>query len=241
MDDPRSNQVDLDARVGRWRKRQERTSMLSPRERDELEDHLRARVDLELERRSVLTPAQAFAIARREMGEPPALEKEFAKAARPRWRALFLVGWVMYVASLLLPWTGLNLLIELLSDYGGYGRLGGFHVFLRFLGSLSLAVLPNVAMMLTIPALVGRRIAGRRWLPRFLALSGVAALGLGIFMSLDQPLEFMGVRELFGVGYWTWAASLVCAATALRLRARERAPANLNGPARTEALESNRV
>ncbi len=39
---------DVDGRIRRWRARQERKSFLSPRELDELEDHLRARVDLEL-------------------------------------------------------------------------------------------------------------------------------------------------------------------------------------------------
>ena len=226
MVEPRNNEVDLDARVERWRRRQERASSLSPRELDELEDHLRARVNLELELGSVLTPEQAFAIARREMGEPAALEKEFAKAGRPRWKALFAVGWAMFAASFGLPVTGL----EILSDYGSYARATGFEVFIRSLGSLSLAVLPNVAMLLTIPAFRGRRLVGGRWLRRFLAFSGVAALGLGIVLSVDHALEILeivgtSVRALFGVGYWAWAASFICVATALRLRGGGRAPA----------------
>ena len=68
------------AEARRWRKRQERQTSLSPRELDELEDHLRARVDLEMELNAVLAPERAFAIARRELGTPAALEKEFAKA-----------------------------------------------------------------------------------------------------------------------------------------------------------------
>ena len=40
---------DLDAEVRRWRNHAEGKSSLSPREVDELEDHLRARFDLELE------------------------------------------------------------------------------------------------------------------------------------------------------------------------------------------------
>ena len=59
---------DLDIEVRRWRERQESESSLSPRELDELEDHLRARVDLELELNAVLAPAQAFAITRRGLG-----------------------------------------------------------------------------------------------------------------------------------------------------------------------------
>ena len=40
---------DVDGEIRRWRERQERETSLSPRELDELEDHLRARVDLEME------------------------------------------------------------------------------------------------------------------------------------------------------------------------------------------------
>lgn len=90
---------DLDAEVRRWRKRQERRSSLSPRELDELEDHLRARVDLELEFNGTLAPRRAFALARRGLGEPIALSREFAKARAPRWRRWLFAGWAMFVAS----------------------------------------------------------------------------------------------------------------------------------------------
>ena len=94
---------DLDRQVLRWREREERNSSLSPRELDELEDHLRARVDLELELNAVLAPADAFAIARRELGEAAALSKEFAKAGKPRWRRWLVAGWAMFAASFVLP------------------------------------------------------------------------------------------------------------------------------------------
>ena len=71
---------DLNARIRDWRQLQERETSLSPRELDELEDHLRAHADLEMELNAVLAPDQAFAIARRELGEPATLSKEFAKA-----------------------------------------------------------------------------------------------------------------------------------------------------------------
>ena len=90
---------DMDAEARRWRKRQERTSSLSPRELDELEDHLRARVDLEMELNAVLAPERAFAIARRELGTPAALEKEFAKAGKPRWKRWLVAGWGVYGAA----------------------------------------------------------------------------------------------------------------------------------------------
>ncbi|WP_423925939.1 hypothetical protein [Candidatus Palauibacter sp.] len=94
---------ELETEVRNWRRSLERKASLSPRELDELEDHLRARVDLELELDAALAPPKAFAIARKELGEPMALSREFARAGRPRWRRLLLTGWTMYAASFLLP------------------------------------------------------------------------------------------------------------------------------------------
>lgn len=95
----------LEEAVVQWRERQERNSSLSPRELDELQDHLRARIDLELELSAVLAPERAFAIARHELGEATALSKEFAKAGRRRWGRWLVVGWSMYAVSWFLPFT----------------------------------------------------------------------------------------------------------------------------------------
>ena len=101
---------DLDAEVRSWREHQERTSSLSPRELDELEDHLKALVDLEeLELNAALAPTRAFAIARRELGEPAALSREFAKVGKLRWRRWLVAGWTMNVASWFLPAVPLKL------------------------------------------------------------------------------------------------------------------------------------
>ncbi|MCY4574715.1 MAG: hypothetical protein OXF01_18210 [Gemmatimonadetes bacterium] len=245
MEDAKRRDRDLEARVGRWRRRQERTSSLSPRELDELEDHLRARVDLELELNAALAPARAFRIASRDMGTGSALSKEFAKVGEPRWRGLFAAGWAMFAASFLLPVTG----FELLSGYPYYGRAGGFEVFLRCLtpSPFFLLALPNFAMLFTIPAFRGRRLAGGRWLRRFLGFAGVGALGIGIVLGVHHFTLMTSygvsssVRALLGVGYWTWAASFIWVAAALHLRARGWASAKLMAPARTDALESNRV
>ena len=94
---------DLDAELRRWRERQEHTSSLSPRELDELEDHLRARVDLLLETDATLAPQQAFKTARKELGQSAALSSEFAKSGSPRWRKLLVAGWAMYAVSFFLP------------------------------------------------------------------------------------------------------------------------------------------
>ena len=237
---------DLDAEVLRWRERRERVSSLSPRELDELEDHLRARVDLELELNAALGPGQAFRLANRDIGTATALSKEFAKVGKPRWKGLFVAGWAMFAASFLLPVTG----FELLSEYPSYGRASGFEVFLRCLrpSPFFLLTLPTVAMLFTIPAFRGRRLVGRRWFRRFLGFAGVGAFGIGIALSFQHwtvmtSYGTSSVRALLGAGYWAWAASLVCVAAALqlrargwasakRVRARERAPARSPTPAR---------
>ena len=245
MEDAKRRDRDLEAQIGQWRTWQERTSSLSPRELDELEDHLRARIDLEMELNAALAPTRAFHVARREMGTGRALSKEYAKVGKPRWRGLFVAGWAMFAASFLLPVTG----FELLSEYPGYGRAGGFEVFLRCLGPspFFLFALPNFAMLFTIPAFRGRRLAGGCWLRRLLGFAGLGALGIGIALS-SLHLTVMtsygvssSVRALLGVGYWTWAASFIWVAAALHLRARGWASAKLRVPARTDALESSRV
>ncbi|MYJ69668.1 MAG: hypothetical protein F4087_14340 [Gemmatimonadetes bacterium] len=245
MREPGPGDFDLDAQVGRWRARQQRTSSLSPRELDELEDHLRARVNLEMELNAAIAPARAFHIASREMGTGSALSREFARAGKPRWKGLFAAGWAMFAASFLLPVTG----FELLPEYLHYGRASGFEVFLRCLrpSPFLLLTLPNLAMLCAIPAFRGGRPAGSRRLRRFLGCAGVGALGLGIALSslhltvMTSSGASSAIRALLGPGYWTWAASFLCVATALHLRARGWASAALNGPARTAAPEGDRV
>ena len=61
-------------------------------ELDELEDHLRARVNLEMELMVVPNRRRAFALARDGLGESTALSSEFAKAGTPRWRKLLIAG-----------------------------------------------------------------------------------------------------------------------------------------------------
>ena len=86
MDDRKRNDLGIEARVERWRTQLARTSSLSPRELDELEDHLRARVTTELELDAALTPARAFSVAREALGKEDDVSREFANAGRPKWR-----------------------------------------------------------------------------------------------------------------------------------------------------------
>ncbi len=85
--------------VRRWREEVERRSSLSPREIDELEDHLRARVELEMELEPALGPARALAIARGELVRAVDLSREFARAGKSTWRRWMAAGWAMAARS----------------------------------------------------------------------------------------------------------------------------------------------
>lgn len=214
---------DLDAEVRRWRKRQERRSLLSPRELDELEDHLRARVDLEIELNAVRAPEQAFAIARRNLGEPMALSKEFAKAGRPRWRRWLLAGWAMYGASWFLP--------VIYSPLYGTGTIQGYEVLAR-VGALRGATggvtgtplfFSNLAMLMTAPVLWRARLSAKRWFWRSVGAVGAfwiaSMVGGLVFSSILNGETSLLLPPLLTVGFWTWTASYICVAAALRMRA----------------------
>lgn len=227
MDHPAGRGFDLDDGVAQWRIRQERASSLSPRELDELEDHMRALAALELELNPALDPATALVIARGQIGDTGALSGEFVRAGSPRWRRLFVIGWAMFAVSYLLP------AIEGL----------GYETFLVTLAPipyaphLTLYMLPNLVMLMTIPVFRGRGPwlgGGVKW---FLGLASIGALGAGIgALAIGIPAGGISwalerLAEL-RIGFWVWGASLACVALALRLRDREWASARV----RNEAL-----
>ena len=210
---------DLDNAVVEWRERQQRESSLSPRELDELEDHLRAHVDLELELSAVLAPAQAFAIARRELGASAALSEEFAKAGKPRWRRWLVSGWAMYVAAAFLP-----VIVVFGSAIYGHEMLRDIMLDIRDEWPLTLV---NLAMIMTVPALWGARLACNRWLRRLLGTVGVCSTA-AVAYATGHVLATGGLTDLAGhgffAGWWAWGASYICVANALRLRAKELDP-----------------
>ena len=211
---------DLETAVVDWRDRMERRSSLSAREVDELEDHLRARIELELELDAGLVPAQAFAVARDDIGEATTLSREFAKAGTPRWRKLLVAGWAMFTASWFLPVHGFNL-------FGRESWDSGYEVVWGILTETPVPLLlPNLAMLLTVLAFRDPRPRGR-WLERMLWVAGLTALGLGLLASRTMLVSGGSGLMEFGIGYWVWSASLTSAAAALRLRAREWASARL--------------
>ena len=210
---------DLDNAVLRWRESQEREASLAPCELDELEDHLRARFDLELDLDAALAPATAFAIARNELGEAAKLSKEFAKAGRSRWKRWLFAGWAMYAASWFLP------------VYEIFGTTYGYDMFGEMTGDLfgaALFLVMNLAMVMTAPVLWRARLSRNRWLRRLVGAVGVTAVGAVVAGMVWGSIDTGGIGWLFPypflVGFWTWTASFLCVAKALRLRAKEWMP-----------------
>lgn len=208
---------DLDRQVRRWRKRQERRTSLSSRELDELEDHLRAHVDLDMALSPSLTPATAFVQATAAMGAPEKLSKEFARAGKPRWRWLVFAGWALFAVSFVLPaytdhTTGVLFKVGTVSGWDAFwtvlfsdDRLG------QLSAVTNLLVLGSLLILRTSWRGRGRRLS---WL-----LGGAGALNLvywPIFLvTHGDPVSFLQP------GYWVWAASFLCVAAGLWLRNRE--------------------
>ncbi|MYC89447.1 MAG: hypothetical protein F4X22_14605 [Gemmatimonadales bacterium] len=192
--------------VRRWRSALDRRSSLAPRELDELEDHLRARVDLELELDAGLAPTEAFAIARRDLGEPKALSREFARAGRPRWKPLFAGALALYSASLLLPVLYIPL------PWNNDWTVWGYEMLID-----REWVLFNLPMLLVLPFIWRCRRSKGTWLAGILGIIGVSTLGLGAAAIISNGPEALGTLR---PGYWAWAASFLFASAALWLRRR---------------------
>lgn len=193
--------------VRRWRTALDRRSSLSPRELDELEDHLRARVDLELELDAALAPTEAFAIARRDLGEPKALSREFARAGRPRWKLLLAGALTLYSASVLLP------VLHIPMPWGieAWGPRG-----YELLADIELLPL-NLPMLLMLPLIWRKHRLKGTWLAGILGVIGVSALGLGAAAIISDGSDALAALRL---GYWAWSASFVFASVALWRRRR---------------------
>lgn len=215
---------DLDMAVASWRKGLRRRSSLSPRELDELEDHLRAHFELELELNAALAPPRAFAIVRADLGEPAVLSREFAKARRPQWKRLLVAAWALFAVSFVLPAVS-----EPIFDPSGglVASVPGWDAFLSALsgmaGSLGLLSAYTNGLILVAGLWMGRkRLRHLRWAAPMMA--AVAALNLvywPIWVAIEGGMTLQA-------GYFAWAGSFTCAATALCLRAREWASAQVS-------------
>ena len=199
---------DLDGAVSAWRRRVELASSLSPREVDELEDHLIARVDLEMELDRSLTRERAFRVATRQVGEAAALSREFTKAGMPRWRMLLATGWATLMVSFFLPIATERMPVSM-------AELIWESITMPDVPGLVLFALLNAPMFLTLRTLRRARPKGLRWLRWPLAIQAVGVTLLGI-----ANVAVNGA--IIGVGYWGYAASLACATLGIWLRESKR-------------------
>ncbi len=207
----------LDRAVNRWRQELERGSSLSPREVDELEDHLRAHVDLDMELSPSLTPARAFAHATMVIGTPEKLSKEFARAGKPRWRKLVFAGWALFAVSFVLPAYTDHQMDGLFT----LGTMPGWDAFFSalFWGD-RLGQLSAVTNLVMLGSLLILRTSWRgrgRWLRWLVGGTGVLNLAYWPISTLTSGDP---VSRLLP-GYWVWAASFLCVAAGLWLRNRE--------------------
>ena len=148
---------------------------------------------------------------------------------------MLVAGWVLFGASFLLPaffvpGAGLGL-----SRPFGIQPYYGYEVFRELLlagGELAnvvSAVIPNLALVLTLPALLGTPGGQRRWLRWAVTMVGLGTLAMAVLMppvavSVNGELAF---AQHLGIGFWAWSLSFVCAASALWLRDRGRAMAKM--------------
>ncbi len=213
--------IELENEIRRWREKVERESSLSPPEIDELEDHLRARADLEMELDPTLAPARALAIARDELGQATELSREFAKAGKPRWRRWLSVGLAVFGVSFFLP------VLEMASlSPGPSGWIPGWEALLIVLKGWEspfelVSALTNALVLVTLLTLGLSRAPRARWLTGLVAV----AAGLNTYWVLLCVLDGINPLVELGIGYWTWLGSFGCLAATLWLRDREWASA----------------
>jgi hypothetical protein len=205
---------DLDDAVHAWRREFARERSFATSDLDELEDHLRAAYEVELDLNPGLVPSRAFAHACETLGAPTALSGEFAKVEGKGWRRLLRAGWLVYAIAFFLPVARNGITLGEMNLHEGL--LPGIEAFLlAFRGAGGVvgifSALTNVVMLMTF-----RRIsdAGRDrvWLLTALMLTATV-LNLWWLFEVDH------VSELYA-GYYAWLASFGITGTALAMRAR---------------------
>lgn len=183
---------DTEGAILRWRRTLERQTGLTAREVDELEDHLRARLELEQELTQVPATARAFRNVSDGIGEGEVLSREFAKAGRPRWRGLVAAGWALFAASVFLPVLG-----EFTIRYG-------YHVFWERW---------PICLPLLLTLWDARRGDSSR--SRALVWLNTAAAFYLVVVGMDELIrgnisivvgDMIGHGSFF-IGYWTWMVS----------------------------------
>ena len=215
----------LDDEVRSWREDLQGKGWFSPLELAELEDHLRSHAAEERGLGPASGSAAAFqAAVREEIGEPTGLFREFARSEQPVWRFLLLAGWGLYVLFLFLPGFGIVAFQPSSADFG-ISATGREFLRLALSNGWILELLPNLAMVLTLPLLGRTRRRMEGWVGLALGAVAVSALAFGV-VSLLYPPSVAGDGDFFmyghlGAAYWVWVGSFAIVATALWLRAHE--------------------
>ena len=215
---------DMKKAVTRWRKDLERKSSLSTDKLDELEDHLRARVDLEMRLNPGLEPGRAFAAAREKLGEAGTLSKEFTKGGTPAWLYSMRMAWVMFAVSFVCP------IAETTTVAGaGYSTRGDPEIWTTVFGWERFFVAPfNSAGVYPVLSLLTNLLMlstlfHRRWLP-VARWPLFLMVGAGV-LNMQWPMIFFYWESIWGVedyhslfGSTFWGASFFAAALALFIR-----------------------
>ena len=215
----------LDDEVRTWREDLRRKGWFSPLELAELEDHLRSHAVEERELGPAPGSVAAFeAAVREEIGDPIRLFREYARSEAPVWRSILLAGWGLYAMSLLLPGFG-SVVFQPSGPSLGVSAAGWEFLRLALGNGWIVALLPNLAMAMTLPLLGRARRRMEGWLVLVLGAVAASALGFGV-INLLRPLPVTVDGDLFmyghlGAAYWTWVGSFVLVSTALRLRGTE--------------------
>jgi hypothetical protein len=205
---------DLDGAVQAWRRQFGRERSFATRDLDELEDHLRAAYEVELDLSPGLAPARAFAHACETLGTVDTLSREFAKVEGRAWRRLLRAGWLVYALAFFLPVARYGISLREVNLHEGL--LPGVEAFLLALKGAGgvvgiLSALTNFVMITTF-----RRISDaghdRVWLLTVLML-------VAMVLNLWWLFEVDHVSDLYA-GYYAWLASFGIAGAGLAMRAR---------------------
>lgn len=206
---------DLDGAVREWRRGFARERAFTTCDLDELEDHLRAAYEVELDLNPALAPRDAFHYARTLMGSSEVLSAEFEKVEGRAWRRLLTAGWVVFAISFFLPVARDGITLGQLDV--GEGLLPGVQALLLAMAGWGGAV--GVASGLTnlVMAATWWRVsdAGRGRIRLLAWLATLAAtINLCWFFLGDYHPDLLA-------GYYAWLSSFGITAAGLWTRARE--------------------
>ncbi len=205
---------DLDAAVRAWKEALASERSLAGADLDELEDHVRCKVETLMSRG--VDEERAWTAARDTIGAPEELSAEFRKVGGGAWRMLVRVGWVLFAAAFFLPVHRYGLShVDLKVDSGVLPGIEAFLVALKSGPAGAVSALTNFVMLLTMWRISAR---GRPWVLA-LTLTMWAATCLNAWWMVDaDPITDLRL------GYFLWWTSFGVVSTGLALRVRSAAP-----------------